>query len=321
MPMYITFDGGGTKTHAILFDESGPLAQGKSGGTNTTFTTQEDCRSNIANCLDQVLAGIARPKLAVAYGVLVGPWTVFEEELRRRAAVSAFVQMGEGEAGLLAGVLQPYGLLALSGTGSDVFYRGDDGAEQAIGGFGAILGDDGSGVWIGQQALRKAIAYAEGWGEPTLLKALIFERWGITKNFDIVSAVHGEVAPYRKVASVVPLVAEAARAKDAVARAIFEEAGRLMAVQALALVKNRAIPAAARICTCCGGAWKAHPLMYDTFAAAMAQNAREITTRKPAFEHVMAGVVRQRRAGGAAIPPQRIYDDLAKPYAQFRITW
>lgn len=99
------------------------------------------------------------------------------------------------------------GLVAMARTGSDVFYLSPDGRHTTIGGFGAILGDDGSGVWIGQQALRKAIAYEEGWGEQTAFLPLLREAWNLRQRDDIIERVHGEPAPYRKVASVLPLLA------------------------------------------------------------------------------------------------------------------
>lgn len=319
--MCISFDGGGTKSTAILFDENGPIRSGQSGGTNTNFTTREDCRSNIGACLDQALRGLSDPVIDTLYAVIVGPRAILEEELRLRATVKNIVYFGEGQAGILAGALRVSGLVAMSGTGSDAFYTSPDGRQSVVGAFGSILGDDGSGVWIGQHALRKAIAYSEGWGEPTIFRDLIFEKWNLQRAFDMVRIVHGEAAPFRKVASVVPWVAEAARMGDGVCLSLFEQAGQLMAAQMLALIRREEIAESARLCVCCGGAWKAHPLMYESFSKAMNADAPQIEVKKPLFEHVMAGVVHHALSSRANADEVALQNDLERRYEHYRITW
>ena len=84
------------------------------------------------------------------------------------------------------------------------------------------MGDQGSGTWIGQTALRAAIAAREGWGEDTMLFPLVKERWGFERDFDLVSVVHGAPAPFAKVAQATRLVGEACEQGDAVAKRIVQ---------------------------------------------------------------------------------------------------
>ena len=324
MPYYLAFDSGGSKSRAILFDERGPLGFGLSGGTNTNFTTPEDCRRNIADCLTQALGALdasQRPVIDTVYAVIVGPLAVLAEELAARATVGEVRQLGEGQAAVLAGALSPVGMAAMSGTGSDAFYTGPGGTRGVVGALGAILGDDGSGAWIGQQALRRALAYGEGWGEPTVLSEMIFADWGFTEKWDLVNAVYRSHAPFRKVASVLPVVGAAARRGDAVALSILEEAGRLMAVQVAALIRRECIVPEARFCVCCGGAWKAHPAMFDAFRAHMRASNPDVPVSKPIFEHVMAGVVLRLLEAEPALSQAELCAALEGPYQALRITW
>lgn len=76
-----------------------------------------------------------------------------------------FLSAGEGSVGVLVCGIDT-GLCALSGTGSDVFYVRNGIEEDVIGGWGYLLSDDGSGVWIGQQALRHMMRVFERLEEP-----------------------------------------------------------------------------------------------------------------------------------------------------------
>lgn len=321
MPLYLSIDGGGSKCCAILYDENGPLGYGRAEGTNTTLTSMEDCRDNIAQCIDQVLAGHPAPMICRAHAVLVGPDEVLEEVLASRADIGQLTHIGEGLAGLLAGALCQSGIVALSGTGSDVFYLSADGECHTVGGLGSILGDQGGGVWIGQCALRAALAYQEGFGEETMLLSLLQEEWGVTDKWAFVKGIYGEKSPFRKVASFVPVVAKAARLGDRVALSLFEEAGRLMAAQALALSRRANISKEAIVCVCSGGAWKAHPAMYQAFAKRMAETLPHFIVQKPLFEPVMAGVVANALRECPSRSDHQLRQKLLVPYQQFQVHW
>ena len=320
MPLYVSLDGGGSKCCALLYDESGPLGYGCAGGTNTNFTTVEACRSNIEQCLDQAFKGYGVPKIDVAHAVLVGPNEILAEVLASRAEVGQLSHIEEGRAGLLAGALRKSGIVALSGTGSDAFYYPPAGESQMVGGMGSILGDQGSGFWIGQRGIRAALAYHEGWGEETMLLPLLHEAWGLSEKWEIVQAVYGGNAPFRKVASFVPVVAKAARLGDSVALACFEAAGLVMAEQTLVLARRPDIPPDARVCVCCGGAWKAHPAMVQAFERRMAEEVPGLAIHKSLYEPVMAGVV-LNLLGRFPLPAgDRVLEALV-PYERFRIQW
>lgn len=321
MPFYLAFDGGGSKCCAILYNETGPLGYGRAGGTNTNFTSLEDCRSNIASCLDQVLAGYEPPVIEAVHAVLVGPKDALTEALFARAEIGRLTILEEGRAGLLAGAMRRSGVVALSGTGSDAFYVSADGDHEMVGGLGAILGDQGSGSLIGQKALRAALAYQEGWGRKTLLLPLLHEEWGLTDKWELVHAVYGSEASFRKVASFVPVAAKAARLGDPVALSLFEEAGGVMAVQTLALLRRVKIPKDAYTCVCCGGAWKAHPAMYAAFVKRMGEGAPDMRVQKPVFEHVMAGVVANALERFPSLDATEIEQMLSVPYRRFCIEW
>lgn len=284
--MYLTVDGGGTKLRAILFDDAlRILGEGRSGGVNTTQSTPEEVLAHVRECLDSALAGIT--SLKEVFAVFVGDRDLFQRELLARVSAEKITVFGEAQAGLLAGSGSPYGLLAIAGTGSDVFLLEPDRCA-IVGGKGSVLGDEGGGTWIGQQALQAVIRDLDGWGEKTAMTAPMMEYFGAGSDpWKIVTAVHGAPSPFPVVARVVPVAAEAARAGDPIALSIFREAGRYLGLQMRALLRQTMTER--REITLCGGVWKAHPAEYESFCETVREEFPDVRVRRPWFEHLMAG--------------------------------
>jgi N-acetylglucosamine kinase-like BadF-type ATPase len=165
---YLSIDGGGSKCSAIWFDDQlNLLGRGLSDGINATQTPIEKCRDNVNTCLNQLFGRRTPDQFETVYAIFAGSFELLTEELDRRTQVRRIVRFSEAKGGLLAGGLQHKGLLALAGTGSDVFYVIGDQC-YSIGGWGPILGDQGSGTWIGQRALEAFAKASDGWGMPTI---------------------------------------------------------------------------------------------------------------------------------------------------------
>ena len=317
MACYISFDGGGTKLNGMLFDDNlNLLGAGHSGGINLTQTSLEDCRANVRDCLDQLLAHCGPEQVDVVFYTGVGNFQLLCEEVGLRAHAARCVGTDEALGGLLAGALKREGVLALAGTGSDVFYISPD-KRVSVGGWGPILGDDGSGAWIGQQALRAVVRYINGWGEETLLLPILREAWQLKNDWQMVEIVHHSPAPFRQVASATPLVGRAAARGDAVALGILREAGRLMAVQTETLIRRAGLGPDQLDVTLCGGAWKSHPAMYETYVSELRGRHPALTARRPLFEHVCAGPARMLLERG--MPRAEAIRLMKAQFAQYRV--
>lgn len=321
MGMILSVDGGGSKLRMVLFDDEFHLLEkGMSGGVNINQTSLKDSRANVVDCLGQVFRGKPLVHMDRLYVVFVGPVNILYEELAKYVTVGEIVTLSEAKAGLLAGALQEEGILALAGTGSDVFYvREEQALNSVVGAWGPILGDQGSGTWIGQKALRGVVAAIEGWGKPTMIHELIRREWKLEKDFDMVHIIHRSMAPFRMVASVTPLVGEAAYAGDPVALQILRKAGLMMAIQTDCLIRRQRIPEQYRHVVCCGGAWKAHPSMFAAFHERLQKLYPGISVDKPWFEHVMAGpvleILRQQ------VPVEQAKQRISNHFPDYVIRW
>ncbi len=131
-----------------------------------------------------------------------------------------------------AGSTSPAGLLLLAGTGAAAAAFADRRIVRRCDGYGWVLGDEGSAVWLGLHGVRAALAAWDGRGEATRLRADIAAYFAAEPDADLaqtaISRVHAD-APAR-LGELAPLVTRAAIAGDPVAVALVDEAAeRLVA--------------------------------------------------------------------------------------------
>ncbi|MFG1975350.1 N-acetylglucosamine kinase [Nonomuraea fuscirosea] len=174
----------------------------------------------------------------MAIGVTGMPGLVREPEplwhaLRERFELGALAVAGDtvtthvGALGFRPGVVVAAGTGVITlGTDLDRVWNQSDG-------WGHLLGDHGSGAWIGMNGLQAALRAHDGrgGGSPALLERLT-ARFG--HPLDLVALVYESASPAHHLASFAPSVADAAHEGDAVARAIWDEAGRQLAQAAVA---------------------------------------------------------------------------------------
>jgi N-acetylglucosamine kinase-like BadF-type ATPase len=151
------------------------------------------------------------------------------------------------------------GVVIVAGTGAIALAGGGNGRWARAGGSGTLLGDDGGGYWIGRAGLASALRAADGRGGSTELLARAEARFGpalpaawggagrpdeavaATCGPGTVSAVYDAADPVAVVASFARDVADAARAGDGAALAIWAEAGRELARSAVAAARQAGV--------------------------------------------------------------------------------
>jgi N-acetylglucosamine kinase-like BadF-type ATPase len=153
------------------------------------------------------------------------------------------------------------GMIVESGTGSFAYARDHQGQTLRAGGWGAMFDDPGSGYDLGRKAIMAALRDFDGRGERTLLTQRICRA---LKLSDITQIVLKNLDP-QQVAALFPLVLEAARQDDRVARRLLAEAACDLAQMALALAprlgRRRMVPV-----VCAGGVFRSSPTLRRSFA-------------------------------------------------------
>ncbi|MGC8784423.1 MAG: N-acetylglucosamine kinase [Armatimonadota bacterium] len=147
------------------------------------------------------------------------------------------------------------GVLVIAGTGSIACGRDREGKLMRVGGWGYLLGDEGSGFWIGREAIRAVLAATEGWGEQTRLHQLLSDMLGSDDCSEWLSALYRTQNPQSLLAQLAPRVTEAAEQGDTLAQRILLHAADHLAGLVDQLTRHLHLPEDFPVCTV-GGVWK-----------------------------------------------------------------
>jgi N-acetylglucosamine kinase-like BadF-type ATPase len=121
-----------------------------------------------------------------------------------------------------AGTPEGWGLAIVAGTGSIAFTLDRNGKEARAGGWGYLMGDEGSAFRMGLLGLRAACRAADNIGPSTTLLPALLSRLGANDPRDFIPAVYRGSWDKVAIAGLAPTVMELAEEGDQMARSIFE---------------------------------------------------------------------------------------------------
>jgi len=113
------------------------------------------------------------------------------------------------------------GILQIAGTGSNCIGRTSNGEWESAGGYSSVLGDEGSGYWIGLHGIRQAL-HAHDRGEPCVILERVGEVWGTSSLEELVD--FGNAVPGPDFSALAPVISRAAEDGDEVARRVLFQA-------------------------------------------------------------------------------------------------
>jgi len=224
--LVLGLDVGGTSTRAVLADLAGhELARARTEGGNPHLHGPAEAAARVGAVVREVLAGYDPAQVAACVIGLAGYRTLGEEAAgfaeRCRAAAGLAVPVTlchDAEVAFAAGTEETSGVVLIAGTGA-VACRIEAGRVVATaGGHGWLLGDEGSGFWLGREAARHALEGTGGLAEAVRAEL----------GADILRAVYAEP---KRLATLAPLVSGRAEAGDPAAGEIVDRAvGHLVAL-------------------------------------------------------------------------------------------
>jgi N-acetylmuramic acid 6-phosphate etherase len=234
--LYLGIDGGGTHTVALLGDRAGTvLGRGTAGPSNRQAVGTERAMAALDEAVSAAFAAAGRTRGPVASACLglAGADRPEDQAVIRewaeRVRLAGQVEVTSDAAILLAaGTPEGWGLVLIAGTGSIAFGRAADGRRARAGGWGHLLGDEGSAYALVIAALQAVARAADGRGPATSLTERLLARLGVSQPQGLIAAVYRSGRDRADLAALAPLVVEAAE-DDAVAAAIVEEAAAELA--------------------------------------------------------------------------------------------
>jgi glucosamine kinase len=229
MAFFLGLDAGGTKTTAALGDESQILARATGGSIKPLRVSLEQAQENLATLLADVarqsgvdLKSIAASCVGTA-GLRLPQTDGWMRQIISHSAGGAIDVCGDEEIALDAAFPGGAGVLVIGGTGSNTLGRTTTGQLITVGGWGPVLGDQGSGYWIGHQGLRSALR-AKDFGQPSRILDRVVAFWKTPNLAEIINIAH-DSADFSQLA---PFVVACAEEGDAVALEVLEHGGRLL---------------------------------------------------------------------------------------------
>lgn len=248
MPWVLGVDGGGTRTVALIANEKGRvLGRGEAGPSNYHTAGLAAAAEGIRQAVHLAIAdaGIVEPALGAAFFAIAGVDRPIDRQILSaaiaRTELSCPVLLAHNAAATLAGATggQP-GVVVIAGTGAITYGEDDQGSMARAGGYGPLLGDEGSGYDIGRKALIAAMRAEDGRGPQTILVERFKQRFMLEQMADLINLVYGNPAPLQRteIAGLAPTVMQVAREGDPVAREILRVAGRELGLAAAAVLQR-----------------------------------------------------------------------------------
>ena len=237
--LVVGIDAGGTKTRAFAVTRGGEIV-GRGAGGGGNLLSSPDPQGSIAAALQEALAG--RLPDAVVLSCSGGEREA--DRAKGRAILAGLVGpevsvdvTHDALAALYAGNPSGCGVVIISGTGSIAYGRNDQGIEDRCGGWGYLVGDEGSAFWLGAEGLRAASYDHDGRGSPTRITRHLFDDLGATDFNGVLPLLYGKPHPPPAIQAATRAVARAYGEGDAIAVNIVQRGARHLAEMAATVAR------------------------------------------------------------------------------------
>jgi len=227
--LVLGIDGGGTKTMVALADRSGRIVRTtRAGGTNPidnpSWRTELAAALGPIGSVPQIIAGVAA---LPGYGEVDAISAAQSDAVAPVLGGRPHAILNDVDAAQIGAFAGQPGILLLSGTGSMVWARDSEGRSHRVGGWGDVVGDEGSGFWIGRRVLGQVAQSIDGRSPPTPMVEALFAQLGLDLSHPadgIEGWVTGLAHSRSAIAALAPIATRFAEAGDAAARAIIAAA-------------------------------------------------------------------------------------------------
>ncbi|HEV2123301.1 MAG TPA: BadF/BadG/BcrA/BcrD ATPase family protein [Chloroflexota bacterium] len=311
----VGIDAGGTKTACVMATLGGqPLGYSTGGPANFQVAGERGVLDVLRSVLVQAqqaagtsllvrglclaMAGAGRPR--DREGAL-NALTILRRDDRQgiewRLPDSGPVVVHDALAALVGGTGKNEGVVVIAGTGSIAYGRTAAGVERRAGGWGYLLGDEGSGYAIGLSALRAACRAADGRGPATLLVDSIKAAHDLAEVSQLVPLAYGTWRP-ADIAALAPLVIAASEARDTVATDILLSAADELALAARAVIDGLELSGTSVDVVTSGTLWAHAAQLTEHFTAAVQRHAPLAKIGPPKHEPIAGAVLLARESIG-----------------------
>jgi N-acetylglucosamine kinase-like BadF-type ATPase len=306
-------DAGGTKTVCQLADGHGRiLSEARGTGANLQAVGELEVEKVLHEVMDEALgdreivpaviclgiAGVDRPDDAAVVRAI----------MKRIGYKARVLVVNDALVALEAGAPGQPGVVIISGTGSISYGRNARGESARSGGWGYVLGDEGSGYWIGRAALRAVFREADRRGPKTALTPLLLEHFGVAEAQGLIHEVYHTNLKPAAIGVLARSVATAFAQGDAAAIGILRAAADDLESAALSVARRLGLVGEPFVFILAGGIFRAVGWLEQELTRRLPLSAPGSTVRlldrEPASGAVALAL--HEAAGGAPIPKYKM---------------
>jgi N-acetylglucosamine kinase len=264
MTHVLGIDAGGTKTVCLLADEEGRVvAEARGGGANLQTAGELGVEKVLHTVMEEAIGDRQVVPAAICLGIAgvdrAEDGRIIRAIMRRIGFKARTLIVNDALVALCAGVDRDPGIVIIAGTGSIAYGRNACNRAARSGGWGYVLGDEGSGYWIGREALRAVVRQADGRGPETALTTRVLAHFGVSSPSDLVHVVYYPDLKPQAIAALGAVVEQARRDGDPIARDILDAAARELAAAADSVTRRLDMSREAFSFILAGGMFRAIP--------------------------------------------------------------
>ena len=234
----IGLDIGGTKTRGVRFQDGVPVRDESAGSSNVQNVTREQAKANLAELFAKIGGGAVEEVYAGSGGIDTDEDAKALADLIAPHVPGARITVVHDSRLLLAAGGASTGVAVIAGIGSAAWGRNQAGEEARAGGWGYLLGDEGSGYWLGREAVRHSLRRMNQGLEPDALSQALLDSCGVDDPGKLIALFHSPDTGRRYWAQQARLVVEAAAAGDETSQRLLVQAGNDLADLAAQAVRQ-----------------------------------------------------------------------------------
>ena len=302
-------DAGGTKTVCQLADQDGTLiSEARGAGANLQAVGELQVEKVLHDVMDDAVGAREIMPVAICLGIAgvdrQDDAAIVRAIMKRIGFKAKVLVVNDALVALEAGVPGQPGVVIISGTGSISYGRNKAGEAARAGGWGYVLGDEGSGYWIGRAALRAVLRESDQRGPKTSLTPLLLRHFGVSQAQNLLHEVYHTNLKPSAIGALAECVQQAFGEGDEAAIGILRGAADELEGSGLSVARRLGLVGQSFTFLLSGGIFRAVPWLKDELQRRLPVTARgssvRLLEREPAAGAVTLALHEAR--GGARIP-------------------
>lgn len=295
----IGIDGGGTSTEALLVDADGNVIANATGGpTNPNTVSEADLTAMfqaIFKQLEQQFPESLEQVTRIFAGISGAGSETMQEYLQK--VISPFAPNSEIDIypdtinALYSGTLGEPGIVQICGTGSITYGVNQFARHDRVGGWGYLLGDEGSGYDIGRKGIKAVLHYLDGIGPKTQLCELLYEYFQVTNGRHLIEKIYQSPSPKTVIAPIAKKVFIAYSNGDLVAKNIVHHVAQEISRNILTLYQKLFTENERVKIVLCGGVFSNRTILPTLLKEEIANSNEQLLMVLPKLSPVYGSVI------------------------------